>query len=46
MLKDLVEAKIANIPTPNNWFKNTLREQMAKKLAELSPVVESVEEKT
>ncbi len=37
MLKDLVEAKIANIPTPSNWFKNTLREQMAKKLA----VVES-----
>jgi SPP1 gp7 family putative phage head morphogenesis protein len=32
MLKDLVEEKIAKIPMTSNWFKNTLREQMAKKL--------------
>ena len=41
VLTDLVETKIAALPNASNWFKNTLREQVAKKLEGLLPVVES-----
>ena len=41
MLKGLVKEKIAKLPQASNWFKKTLSEQVAKKMAELSPMVES-----
>jgi hypothetical protein len=45
VLNDLLETKIANLPKASNWFKNTLREQAAKKLEGLLPVAESQVEK-
>lgn len=40
MLGNLLEQKIANLPKASNWFKSTLREQVAKKLAQQAGMVE------
>lgn len=40
-MSSLLDKKISAMPNASNWFKNTVREQAAKKLEGLLPVVES-----
>lgn len=45
-MSSLLEKKISAMPNASNWFKNTVREQAAKKLAGVLDVVESPANKT
>lgn len=44
-MSQLLERKISAMPNASNWFKNTVREQVAKKLEGLLSVVESPKNK-
>ena len=39
-MSSLLEKKISAMPNASNWFKNTVREQVAKKFESVLPVVE------